>query len=99
MTFTLKNDDAVRARALRAAAAKARVEAEELASALGVRVVRVLSADTGEPTVRPLHDATLMHAEAASATTPIHPGTLEIDATVTLTVEISEAARTGRLVR
>jgi uncharacterized protein len=94
--FTLKDDKAARSQALRAAAAKARTQAEALASALGVRIVRVLSAVQGEPPVRPLAEPMVMRAEAASAATPIVPGTLDIHATVTLTLEISEASHAGR---
>lgn len=98
ITFTLANDDAARAEVLRAAAAKAKARADTLASALGVRIVRVLSATTGsDPPVRPFVADAALRAESAMTATPIHPGTIDVHAAVTLTVEISDAPRTAGL--
>ena len=88
INFTLKDEQAAGAKALRAAVDNARRRAETLADALGVRIVRVLSATTGqEPHVRPFV-ATMLHAARARASTPIQPSTVEVRATVTLTLEI-----------
>jgi uncharacterized protein YggE len=97
INFTLKDEQAAGAAALRAAVDKARSRAETLADALGVKIVRVLSATTGqEPVVRPFV-ATMLHA--ARASTPIHPSTVEVRATVTLTLEIEGSGGRGESVR
>src|SRR5205807_1545823 len=52
--FTLRDQDAVRAEALRQAATRARAEADVLAAALGLKVVRVLSVEENSPRVVPV---------------------------------------------
>lgn len=91
--FTLKNDEAARAGALREAAIKARASAQAIASALGLRILRVLEVVQGgevQP-VRPLMMG-MMRAEAAAAAppTPIEPGSIEIRAQVALRVEVAQ---------
>jgi uncharacterized protein YggE len=88
LQFTLKDEQNVQAQALREAAVKARRKAETLASALNLKVVRVLSVVESSPTVIPVRDVSFARAEAAS--TPIEPGTIEVRATVTFTVEIGQ---------
>lgn len=91
LRFTLKDDQSVRSQALREAAVKARREAETLASALGLRITRVLLVEETSPVVRPYYDARVaMRAEAAAAPTPVEPGTIDVRATVTLTVEVAQ---------
>ena len=77
---------------MRAAALKARAKADALASALGVRIVRVLHVDEGGQPMRPVFaEAMTMRASADSAApTPVEPGTIEVQASITLTVEISQ---------
>ena len=87
LQFTLKDEQNVQAQALREAAVKAKRKAETLASALNLKVVRVLSVVESSPTVIPVRDVAYARTEAAS--TPIEPGTIEVRATVTFTVEIS----------
>jgi uncharacterized protein len=89
LQFKLKDEQATQARALREAAAKARAQAEALANALGVNIVRVLSAVEGNSSVQPVRDVMLMSRAEAAAPTPIEPGAIEVRAAVTLTVEIS----------
>ena len=89
LQFKLKDEQATQALALREAATKARVQAEALANALGVKIVRVLSAVEGGSSVQPLRDVMLMGRAEAAAPTPIEAGAIEVRATVTLTVEIS----------
>ena len=93
--FTLRDQDAVRAEALRQAATRARAEAEVLAAALGLKVVRVLSAEENSPRVVPVR-AYMGAPRAAMATataTPVEAGTLDVTADVMLTVEVSPTAR------
>jgi uncharacterized protein YggE len=84
--FLLKDEEPVRQRALREAARKARAAADTMASALGLRVVRVLAVEEGSPQV--IRPARAM-AMAASAPTPVEAGNIQVQATVTLTVEVS----------
>jgi hypothetical protein len=93
--FTLRDQDAVRAAALREAALRARAQAEVLAQALGLKVVRVLSVEENSPHVTPVYRQFAARAASASsaAATPVEAGTLEVTADVTLTVEVSPAAR------
>ena len=88
LQFLIKDEQPHIFNALREAAIRARRKAESLASALGLKIVRVLTvAESGAPVI-PLADASFARAEAAS--TPIEPGVIEIRASVTLTVEISQ---------
>jgi uncharacterized protein len=92
--FTLRDADTVRAEALRQAAARARAEAEVLAGALNVHVVRVLYAEENSPGVTPIFRPMAARAMSATAVaTPVESGTLDITADVTLTVEVSPVAR------
>jgi uncharacterized protein YggE len=90
--FSLRDEADVRAMALADAATKARAKASALASALGVRIVRVLRASEASPPAVPFADVqTVALAAAESAATPIAAGPIEVRATVDLTVEISAA--------
>jgi uncharacterized protein len=94
--FTLRDQDAVRAQALREAATRARAQAEVLAGALGLKVVRVLAVEENSPRLTPLYSHPVARAAGLSASavpTPVEAGALEVTADVTLTVEVSPAAR------
>ena len=84
--FTLKDESAAKANALRLAALDARAKGNALASALGLQVVRVRSIEEASPTSRPLYELAL---RSSPATTPILPGTIETTATVTLVYEFT----------
>lgn len=85
LQFTVKDDEALQAQALREAALKARKKADAIAGALGLSIVRVLSVtESGSPAF-PVRDVAYARAEAS---TPIEPGTIEVRATVTLSVEV-----------
>lgn len=95
LQFRLKNDQEAHAQALREAAVRARTDADAIAAALGVQILGVLSAEeSGAPQPRPIVMPMARMAEAA-APTPVAPGTIDIHAAVTLTVEISDLARTS----
>jgi uncharacterized protein YggE len=87
LQFMLRTEDVVQAQALRDAATKARNKADALASALGLKILRVLSVVETSPGFVPVRDVAYARAEAAA--TPIEPGTIDVRATVTLTVEMS----------
>ena len=93
--FTLRDQDAVRAQALREAAMRARAQADVLAAALGLKVVRVLSAEESSPRVMPVraYMGAQRAAMATAAATPVEAGTLDVTADVMLTVEVSPTAR------
>ena len=89
IAFTLRDSSAVQQQALTQAAVKARANAEMLANALGVRVIALLEAQPGDmPIVNPpgVIGARLMSAQ--SLATPVEAGSLEIRATVTVTLEV-----------
>src|SRR5579863_4934676 len=90
--FTLRDEDAPRAEALREAALRARQDADALAGALGLKVVRVLSVSEQSPEVfqigRQFRPEAVQMAGAAPAT-PVEGGTIDVNATVTLTVEVA----------
>ena len=87
--FTLRDPETAHLQALREAARNARSEADALASSLGVKISRVLSAEEGggSVTVRPVWRG-VARAEVAPEHTPIEAGTLDVSATVTLTVAV-----------
>ena len=93
--FTLKDQDAVRAEALREAATRARAEAEVLAQALNLKILRVLTVEESSPGIVPVRTHLAMARASASAevATPVEAGTLDVSAVVTLTVEVGPAAR------
>ena len=89
LRFTLKDEQAARAQALKEAALKARAKADALASALGLRIQRVLFVEEqGQTTPIPMYAKAAM--EAGVGQTPVEPGTIDVRATVTLTVEVAQ---------
>jgi uncharacterized protein YggE len=92
LVFTLTNDEAVRAQALREAATQARAKVDALVSALNLTMVRVLSVEESGQGVRPVSAqvARSLEAQAESAPTAVEPGTITMHATVTLVVEVTQ---------
>jgi uncharacterized protein len=91
--FTLRDQDAVRAQALKEAATRARAEAEVLAAALNLRIVRVLDVEESSPRFVPIRMSMMAGTRAAAdVATPVESGTLDVSAQVTLTVEVAPAA-------
>jgi len=89
LQFGLKDEQAVKAQALREAAIQGKAKAEALASALGVRLLRLVSAQEGGPVVVPrVYAAMAGAAGQASAPTSVEPGNIEVHATVVVTYEI-----------
>lgn len=86
--FTLRDEQPVRKEALRQAATRAKAEADTLANALGVRILRVLSVEEDGTQLRPVRPLVAAPMARAQVATPIEAGTLDVSATVTLTVEI-----------
>jgi len=92
LRFTLKDETAARAQALREASTKARLKAEAIASALGLKIQRVLHVEEGGSIIRPVEYAAEMGAmrAAVAAPTPIESGSLDVRASVTLTIEVGQ---------
>ncbi len=90
ITFSLRNDESIRAQALAEAATKARASAEAIARALSLQVVGVLQAESPEASA--IHPLFAPYAGSAglakAAPTPIETGTLDIQASVVVTLEV-----------
>ncbi|MDE2451495.1 MAG: SIMPL domain-containing protein [Gammaproteobacteria bacterium] len=94
--FALRDEQAPRDEALREAALNARQDAGALAGALGLDVVRVLAVSENGPESRPVPiyaQAMGRLAQARVTPTPVEAGTIDVTATVTLTVEVAPAKR------
>jgi uncharacterized protein len=91
LAFTLKDEHAAQLQALRLASQKARSKAEEMASALGLKIIKILAVNEDARGVRPITMPLARGAqfEAAAATpTPVEAGTIEVRSSVTLTAEL-----------
>jgi len=91
LVFNLKDEHAAQLQALRLASTKAKAKAEEMAAALGLKIVRVLSLTEGDRGVRPIiiPQARGAQMEAmVAAPTPVEAGTIEVRSSVTLTGEL-----------
>jgi hypothetical protein len=85
--FTLQNEQAARAQALQQATKNAMASAGSMAAAVGAKLGRVRSVEEqGTEPPRPMR--TMAMAEARAASTPVEPGTIEVPASVTVTVEM-----------
>jgi hypothetical protein len=93
--FALRDEEMPRAEALREAAQNARRDADALAAALDLRVVRIRAVGEEAPEVRPmpLYAQRMSVAAAAAPATPVEAGTIDVSATVNLTVEVAPAKR------
>ncbi|MGE5219732.1 MAG: SIMPL domain-containing protein [Chloroflexota bacterium] len=91
LVFTLKDEQAAQLQALRAASTKAKTKADAIATALGLKIIRIVTVNEGERMVQPIYrQALAARAEAAPAPTPVEPGTVEVRSTVSMTVEVGE---------
>jgi uncharacterized protein YggE len=91
LLFTLKDEHSAQLQALRLASTKAKAKAEEMANALGLKVIKVLSVTEGERGIRPIimPQARVSQMDAAAtAPTPVEAGTIEVRSSVTLTAEV-----------
>ena len=88
------DEQTARVEALKQATVRARANAEAIAVALGLRVVRVVSAETvAQDGVAPLTRSEFVPNVAlekrAVVTTPVEPGTMKVRAQVCVTVEVA----------
>ena len=94
--FAVRDEQVPRTEALRKAAVSARQDAQALAQALGLRIVRVLRVDEQSPALVPhpiYMQAERFAAAPAAPRTPIEAGAITVNATVSLTVEVAPAKR------
>jgi hypothetical protein len=89
LVFTLKDQDAAQRDALRNATVKAKQKAEDVAKALGVKLVRVMSVAENERSVQPLARADFVGTAQRQAPTPIESGSVEVRSSVTLIAEVT----------
>ena len=86
LQFSLKNDQPVRQQALKLATAQAKNHADAMASGLNLRTGSALSIEEGVSTgIRPLNGV-----QTTASVTPIESGQLDVSATVTLVIELSQ---------
>ena len=89
ISFSVRDESAVRNQALAEAAGKARSSAEAIAKALDATVLGVFRAETTEaPEIRLLRKNFAMATPGVSSSTPIESGDVEIQATVTVSLLI-----------
>lgn len=89
VNFSIENPEPQRSKALIKAISLARKKAQLMASALGVRLGRVLSASESVG-IQPRPYIGPMYAKTEAAPTPIIPGDVEISATVSITYSITQ---------
>lgn len=88
LRFLLRDEQAAELAALRAAAAKARAKAEALAAALDLKILRIRQVEEEAGYRRPEERALAMaEGMARGGQTAVEPGTIEVRAHVTLSVE------------
>ncbi len=87
--FGLRDDLAVRTRALAEATREARVKADAIAGGLGVRIRGIRQAQEGGAIVRPLLQRGFA-AESLQASTPVAPGQVTVSASVTVQYLIAD---------
>jgi len=87
LQFTIKDEQSLKVEALQQATKRATSSAQAMAVALGVKLGRVIKVEEGgAPPVRPMMMAMAM--KAADTATPVEAGSVEVRASVTLTMEI-----------
>ena len=89
LQFRVKNERDLRAQALRNAVADARAQAETIAAATDVRILRVLSVQaerSGPPVIYGQRYAVMEKVVAVD--TPVEQGTIDLETRLTLTVEV-----------
>jgi uncharacterized protein YggE len=89
LAFTLENRAPHLREALQKAGAEARAQAESIAQALGVKLGEVLNASTAgfSPPV-PMYKERMVAMAADAMSTPVEPGEVEVNATLTVTYRI-----------
>ncbi len=89
LRFSVKDDQPLKAQALRSASLQARAHADAIALGLGVRLGAIIAAAEGFNVGILTADARATVA-ASAAPTPVQPGNIDVTATVTLEIEIAQ---------
>ena len=88
--YTVRDPQVLHTQAVREAVLKAKADAEALATALNLKIVRIVSVDdTGESSGPPPLDAPGIDSGIASAPSATQTGSFVVTANVTLTVEVA----------
>ena len=87
--YTVKDPQVLHSQAVREAALKARAGADALASALNLKIIRVVSVEEGADVQSTAPDLSDLRDPAAAAPAAAAPSSFIVAATVTLTVEVS----------
>jgi uncharacterized protein YggE len=87
--YTVRDQQVLHSQAVREAALKARASAEALASALNLKIVRIVSVDDGGDGPPPGPDAPDLRDTGGPAPAPVQSSSFVVTANVTLTVEVS----------
>jgi uncharacterized protein YggE len=98
LTFTLRNENSVRAQALARAADQAQAGAESLATSLKLRLGRVLTVEEGQPVVVSAPREVSFEKLQSTNLAPISPGMIDVHADVDLTYEVTPAL-SGRVLK
>lgn len=94
LSFELQDDTQARGEALTAAAKQARAKAEALAAALGLSLDSVLAvSEGGVDVIGPRMDYASARVSLMSASTPVQPGQVDVQATVTIRYRISPSEK------
>ena len=88
LRFVLKDDSATQAEALAEASKKARTKADAIAAAIGAKIIRVIQVVEGGQQVVPIQARSFGAEAKMEVSTPVEAGTIEVRASVTMTVEI-----------
>jgi uncharacterized protein YggE len=92
LTFSLHNENSVRAKALAEAAHQARAAAEALAAALNLKLGRLLTVEEGQPViVSPPRDFSFENLQSTTLA-PVAAGAIDVHADVELTYELAPVA-------
>ncbi len=92
VSFQLKDDTAARRDALTRAAKEARSKADAIAQAMGLRIGGVLDvSEGGVNVIRPRFEFARAGVAAMDAATPVQPGQVDVQASVTVTYRVSPA--------
>jgi uncharacterized protein YggE len=86
--FSVKDEQASRGEALRAAVRVARANAESMAAGLGLKTGRLVSVSDGDPVQVVPFRAEMMMAQRSADATPVEPGNVQVRAVVTVTFEL-----------
>lgn len=87
--YTVRDQQVLHSQAVREAALKARASADALASALNLRIVRIVSVEEGADGSLLGSDASDLRDPAGPAPPPVQSSSFVVTANVTLTVEVS----------